>query len=479
MKNKKLLTDSVLYTIGGIIPQLLNFVLLPIYTRFLTPQDYGILNYTNSVVMFLFVLSFLSLNTFLLRHYFDFEKEKDRKKLIGNIFLFLLIYNVILFGIEILIFPKIISILDIKINFNPYFILALSNNFLNIFSIVPLIIFRVKQKAFKFVILNSTKPIFKNILSLILITKFNYGVLGKYYGNLVVNIMFIIIYFIIIFRNSIFNINIKQIQKGLKFSLPLLPGAISFILIDMIDRIILERYVSLDRIGIYSIAYTLGFGLNVIIQGAYHAFEPIFFKKINDNDFNSVFKIIKKHYIFIILILGLSISLFSKEILLIMASEKFIAGYLIVPIVLLAAIFKGEYLIFSTVLIGHKKTFIITLATVVGAIVNIFVNVLLIPILGIYAAAISTVISFFIMFVFVYLNSIKISKISGEMSKDFLSILIGGIIVYLIIINFPFQSISFNITLLKIMVILLYTIFIYKFFGISFKIRDKISNFFD
>jgi len=479
MKNKKLLTDSVLYTIGGIIPQLLNFVLLPIYTRFLTPQDYGILNYTNSIIMFLFVLSFLSLNTFLLRHYFDFEKEEERKKLIGNIFLFLLIYNVILFGIEILIFPKIISILDIKIEFNPYFILALSNNFLNIFSIVPLIIFRVKEKAFKFVILNSTKPIFKNLLSLILITKFNYGVLGKYYGNLAVNIIFIVIYFIIVFRNSIFNINIKQIQKGLNFSLPLLPSAISFILIDMIDRIILERYVSLDRIGIYSIAYTLGFGLNVIIQGAYHAFEPVFFKKIYDDDFNSLFKIIKKHYVFIILILGLSIALFSKEILLIMASEQFIAGYLIVPIVLLAAIFKGEYLIFSTVLIGHKKTFIITLATVAGAIINICVNILLIPLLGIYAAAISTVVSFFIMFIFVYLNSVKISSLSENIVKDLLSIIIGGTIVYFVVTNFSFENISFEIILLKIGVVLLYTIFIYKVFDISFEIRNRTSRFFN
>ena len=92
------------------------------------------------------------------------------------------------------------------------------------------------------------------------------------------------------------NFNFQQTKSALKFSLPLIPGAISFIILDISDRIILEKYVSLKELGLYSIAYTLGFGLNVVINGSYRAFEPILFKSFSTEDFSEIFIRIKNNF---------------------------------------------------------------------------------------------------------------------------------------------------------------------------------------
>ena len=85
--SKKVIRNVSFYTIGTIISKAICFFLLPIFTRYLSPAEYGIISYTESITIFLFAFTVLSLNTYLLRCVFDYEKEEDRKKLIGNVFL--------------------------------------------------------------------------------------------------------------------------------------------------------------------------------------------------------------------------------------------------------------------------------------------------------------------------------------------------------------------------------------------------------
>ena len=84
--SKKVIRNVSFDTIGAIIPKAIGFFLLPIFTRYLSPAEYGIISYTASITIFLFAFIVLSLNTYLLRCVFDYEKEEDRKKLIEMYF---------------------------------------------------------------------------------------------------------------------------------------------------------------------------------------------------------------------------------------------------------------------------------------------------------------------------------------------------------------------------------------------------------
>jgi len=474
--SKKVIRNISFYTIGSIIPKAIGFFLLPIFTRYLSPAEYGIINYTESVTLFLFAITILSLNTYLLRYVFDYKKEEDRKKLIGNVFLFITIINCIMLAMELILFPKIILSFNIKVNFHPYFKLALINNFLHIFSVVPLIIFRYKGKAMNFVAVNATHSFIQVILSLILVIHFNMGVLGRYYGSLLANVIFLIVYLIIIYNNAILNLNLPQIKKGLIFSLPLIPGTFLSIIISVSDRIILERFVSLTDLGIYSVSYTLGMILQIFAYSSYLTYEPIIFSKIGKNDFaQNIFKI-KKYYMNVIFILSFLYALFAKDILTIMVSSRFIPGFKIIPIIILSTVFLSENYLFGTILVGVKKTNVSFIVNIIGAVINVIVNLLLIPFIGIYGAAFSTLTSYLIMFYFFYFYLNKYIGINYlKMNKDIISLLVGSLLIYVIIYYFDY-SVNLKFILFKILIACIYIIFISKLNKIRLKDIVNLKN---
>jgi len=244
--------------------------------------------------------------------------------------------------------------------------------------------------------------------------------------------------------------------------LPLVPSTFLHIIINVADRIILERYVPLAALGIYSVSYTLGTVLQIFAYSSYLAFEPIVFSKIGKVDFSKTILKIRKYYLFVIFSISFLYVLFSKEILLIMASSKFSSGYKVIPIIVFATIFLSENYLFGTILIGIKKTKISLILNLVGAVINVIVNLLLIPVIGIYGAAISTLTSYLVMFClfYFYLNN-HMGMSFLKIDKDIISLLVGSLFAYVFIYNFNY-GINLQFILLKFLVACLYIIFISK-----------------
>ena len=464
-----LFKQSVLYSIGEIIPKLVSFLLLPVYTHYLTKSDYGVLNYTNSFVMFLFVLAVLSLNTFVLRCYFDEKSERDKKRLLGNIFIAIAIFNMIILILSYLFMPILIEKFNVQVPWQPYFKLAIINNFLEVFSVIPLVMYRVKQQARMFVFLSLSKTLLQMLLTFIFIAYLEWGVLGHYYGRLFVLIPFLFIYLFIISKNVEFNINLLQLKKALLFSFPLLPGALAYIVLSLSDRLILERFVSISELGIYGLACTLALTLNIVIQGFYKAVEPEIFKRVSQINFGQFINQIQSIFFAVVYLGAMVIALFSQEIFKIMASPEFYNGYLLIPILMIGVIMSGQNIMFGAIVLAEEKTKIIGMATIIGAIFSLCFNLLFIPYGGVYIAAISSAISFAIMSFILYMNiSLKSKKVKSSIRALIVFVGITYLLFYVINIQFSLYSI-----LLKILVLLLYVLFLVKNFKIDINIFYK------
>jgi len=462
-----------IYTIGEIAPRIISFFLLPIYTNYLSPSDYGIINYTNSIVVFLYVLGALSLNSYVLRFYYGIKKEKEKKELIGNIYLFIGFINFLILAIAWLIVPLIIEKYNVKIPWKPYFQLALINNFLDGFSIIPLVFYRVKQKAKIFVKLSLGRALLQFLFTFFLIVVLKKGIIGNYLGKFFSVFIYVFIYWIVIKKEAILNINIKQIKEGLKFSLPLIPGALAFLILNISDRIILERYVSLFDIGIYSVAYTLAFALNMIIQSGYKAIEPEFYKRFQQPGFFHFAKKIQSNFLFMIFTLAMFLTLFSQEIFKIMTSDDYFRGYLLVPVIIIGALMSGQNIIFQTILTAEKKTKIVGFTSLIGAGINLTVNLLLIPLWGIYAAAISSSISY------CFMNIYSFSRMdfpNKSLKSEIIALILFIAITISIFFGFNVQ-LSVSIFLLKIAICFAYTFIIAKIFHIDWSfIKNEIQH---
>jgi len=392
--SKKILKNTIYYTIGEIVPRILSFLLLPILTLYLTASEYGINSYITAVMSFVLVFTTLSLNTFLLRSYYHIKDERERKEVTGSVFLFILFFNVILVGLQMLTFPLIISFFKIKVPFYPYFVLAILINFFEAVSIIPLVLYRIKEDAKGFLLISLSKTVLQFILVYIFVVTFRQGLEGSLYSRLLVNIPFFFIYLFIIKRNGIFKINAKVIKQALRFSLPLLPGALSFLFISLSDRIILERYITLDQIGIFSVAATLSLVLNVIIQALYKSFEPIIFKEFTEDNFQDTNIKLFRIYLFALFAGAFCTSIFSKEFFVIATSGVFREAYRIVPYLIISVVISGINTYYGILLIANKKTIQVSSIFILSAIINIVLNFVFVPYYGYYGAIIASTISF-------------------------------------------------------------------------------------
>lgn len=463
--------------IGEIIPKMLSLLLLPIMTRYLTPADYGVIAYVDAIIIFVFVFSLMSLNSYILREYFQLKEITEQKKMIGNFFLTLVCYNIVSLFIFIGLLSFLFSVLELQFNFFPIMLLALLANFFEIFSIFPQIIYRIQQKAIIYIYFTVSKTILQMGSILILLIYLDQGVLSKYYGVLGINILFAFLSFYIIKQNAVFSINIAQIIDGLKFSLPLVVGALSFIVLDVSDRFILEQYASLADLGLYSIAYTLGFAVSIIINGGYKAFEPILFKEFKNKNFLDIFYSIKKEYMLIIFAIGLLVIMFSQELLYFIASENFYEAYYLVPFIVLAAISKGIYMLYAVLLMIQKKTKVLSLAVLLGAIVNIGINLLFIEEYGSVIAAISTFVAFLFMTIIVHIKTFKYYSFSlfGEAKEYFIlfSMLLMSLFMYYSLdVQLSYLNFFTKLTITFVLIFILL-----KHYNINiFKILKKAKN---
>lgn len=465
----RLFKQSLLYAIGEIVPKLVSFFLLPIYTHYLSNADYGIISYTNSFVMFLFVLCVLSLNTYVLRFYFEKEDETYRKRLLGNFYIIITGINLLLSLLAYLLMPIVIEKYNIQVPWNPYFKLAVIANFLEVFSVIPLALYRVRQQAKWFTILSLSRTLLQMLLIFLLIVVFKWGILGHFYGRLFSLIPFFFIYWVIIIRNATLNFNFAELKKGLIFATPLLPGALAYLALSLSDRIILERFVPLSQIGIYSLAYTLALTLNIVIQGFYKAVEPEIFQQYGKEGFNTFMKKTQSTFFLIVYIGAMFITLFSQEVFKIMASKEFYEGYLLVPILMIGVIMTGQNVIFGGIIIAEKKTKVEGIATIIGAIISLVFNLSLMKYGGVYIAAISSAVSFAVMNTILYNKMSYTEKsLKAPLLALFLFIVISFGLFYIVNISFSLFAL-----LIKFLLLLLYFISLLKVFKIP--MRDLLT----
>jgi O-antigen/teichoic acid export membrane protein len=468
--------NSALYMIGEVIPRILSILLLPIYTRYFSPDDYGIMSYIDSLIVFVFMFSILSLNSYVLRTYFEQKNLTEQKKLVGNIFVFIASYNIFTFFFFSFFLTVLLEILGSEINFLPLVFLALVANFFETFSIIPLVLLRINEKAGQFIFYSLSKTFLQIFLILAFVIILDYGIDGKYYAMILANFIFALIYIKMMLKESILNFYFQQIKSALKFSLPLAPGAISFVILDISDRVILEKYVTLEDLGLYSIAYTLGFGLNVVINGSYRAFEPILFKNFSHHNFLEIFIKIKDSFFALVFFAALFLILYSQEVLKIVATDSYFSASYIVPIIVLAAIAKGIYMLYAVLAMYGKNTKIIGLAIMFGAIVNLIINLVFIPKYGVLVAAISTVISFLLISFIIQVISYKYIKLPMFVYvKDYLLLTLFAILTYVLFYKMKIEY-STDVTILKTLIFILFSLFIKWYYNINFKGLLKNAN---
>lgn len=394
-REKNLAKNTIIITIGKICTQLITFFLLPLYTGILSTEEYGTVDLLNTLVSLLLPIVTFQVEQALFRELIEVrDNEESKKKIISS--------GVITVIFQCIIYLIIFALISPFINNNYKFFLAtnvIAYIFLSLFQQIARGLGDNKRYAIGSFI-SALFTILFNVLFLIVIKLGAYGMLlGTMSGQLIASLYL----FISLKLYSYIKVNEYKkdiIKKLWKYSIPLIPNAISWWIFNASDRVIATMFLGVDQNGI--LAASLKFS-SVFIT-FYNIFNMSWTESIsvaiNDEDVDDYFN--KMFNIILNLFTAMSIGMIScmPFVFPIMINEKFGSGYGLVPISIIASLFNVVVGLLSVIYVAKKNTKAIANTSIVSSIINIVVHLSLIKFVGLYAAVISTFASFFIMSIY-------------------------------------------------------------------------------
>lgn len=428
----KVFSHSVIYGLSNILSKSIAFVLIPIYTRFLSTSEFGILSIATVISTLLMNIYQFGQAGALQKFFYDFKKE-DTKKLIGTILIFELIVVIILAVVFSIFGPILFGLFLPGINFHPIILIVVWSAAFSTFAFFPQVLLRVEKKPISYSVLLISRFLLTNILIIFLVVFLKKGVIGALLGILISAAVFFVIYIYHALKRSILRIDVSKLKLTLLFGLPLIPHAMSGWILTFIDRFMIERISGLSQVGIYSLGYNLGLAMSIIVTSINLAWVPFFFEtaKKRGEKAPKIFSKIIIYYTLVIITIALILSVFSKEIVVIFSTPAYYSASVVMPIIVVTYAVQGFYFIAVNALFLKSKTTFIAITTTVIAVTNILLNLYLIPKFGILGAAWATLLSFLFFYLVIYKLAQKYYYIHYFWDR-MLKIIFVAIFVYII-----------------------------------------------
>lgn len=402
MSKSKVIKNGSLYMFGNLFNKAISFITVPIFTRMLTTEEYGIVNTYNAWVPLLAVFVGLSLGNSVRNAYVDYRKEIG--EYISSIFT--------LAFINFLTIVMIFILIKNHIEFEPTLMwLCLMESFFNFIVNTAIMRYMMEEKAGIQTILMVLPNLVGAILSVTLILLMSES---KYYGRIIgtclsTSVAGFIIGIGYILRYKIF-VNKDYWKYALPISIPLIFHGLSCNVLGTSDRIIITYYCGSGQTGIYSLIYNLGMVANVITAAAEAVWIPRMTRDLQQKDYNKFNREVRL-YVYFVLFFLCGLLTVAPEMVLVLGGEKYKVGTNMIFPIVASYFIMFIYGIFASIEFYYKKTKMIATATVVAAVLNLALNVIFIPQYGAVAAAYTTLISYFVSFI---LHSIDAHKIDNH-----------------------------------------------------------------
>ena len=438
-KLKQLTKDTGIYGISTIGGRVLTFLLVPFYTHVFDTRQFGIFSTLYSFIGVLNVLMLYGMDA----SYLKFASNPvigDEKDNFSTPYLSVLSVSLLVSGVIILSKTFIYSLLDVPTEYYylVYYIAGIL--LLDAVSVIPFITLRLEHKAKKFALFKTINILTNVFLNIFLIVKLKWGIEAVFFSNLIASLSSFLLLSPEVIKKIRAKINFELLKRLLKFGLPYFPAGIAAMLIQGVDRPIINHLTNLETAGLYSANYKLGIFIMLFVNMFQYAWQPFFLQNAEEKNAKELFSKVLTYFTlagcFILVILSLfindvvQIKIFGHTII----QESYLSGLNIVPVVLSGYMFLGMCTIFTAGIFIKEKSIYVPFVTAIGATVNIVLNFWLIPIIGIMGAALATLLAYLVMAFIYFFITQRFYKIDYELiklGKIFLSLTAVAVIYYL------------------------------------------------
>lgn len=383
----------------GVVVSGIGILSVPILTRAMSVSEYGEFNVILSYVSIASVLFVLNVHSSVGRYFY--EKTED----FGTFLCAVIVFSMLLFSISSFFFFQY---------FNHSYFLSSMVVILTAFAIIESIyrqIFQAQLKSRDIAITGILKAVL--VFCLIIFSIFYLGKDGyevPLYSRSIGGAVFFIYFLLAITKYFSIGLKFSHFKYFFSYSFPLIPYALSSIILSHFDRIMIMELAGNEDAGLYSFAYNIGFIMSLIIGALNSGFYPVFFKNYSEGDFvNHDVSLYKTQNI--VIISFLFFILFYEEIGLILGPDRYSESLPVVPIVVLGYVFYSFFCIYNRNFDFAKKTYLSTAVIFTAGVFNIALNYLYIPMYGYISAAYTTLASYMLLALLSWSASIFMLKI--------------------------------------------------------------------
>jgi len=406
---------GLIYGLANILDRIISFLMIPVYTRFLTPSDYGILEllYITSSVLAIFIG--VGIESAVGRFYFDYKEQKDRNMVISTAYIGFGLLAIMVIGSILPFTDKLaVFILDSS-ELGHLFMISLITLGLGFVIPISIVYLRVQQKSMTILTIQGIKTAVTLGLNIYFVVILERGVEGILSGTLIATAMAAVVLSVFTFYKTGLHINLKLLKNMVIFGLPLVPSQISALIVQVSDRYFIKTYADMNLTGLYSIGYKFGSLINQFVTSPFiQIWTPRRFEYFDQENSQTVYARIFTYFCAVSIFVGLAMSIFAKEVIFIMTTEKFYSAYKIVPVVVLSYIVFSFHYHFNIGILIRKKTKYIAYTNIINGALNLILNFILIKKFDIWGAAFATLICFIFKSSLVYYFSNRLYKIIVE-----------------------------------------------------------------
>jgi len=413
---KSLIAQSATYGLGDLLTKAVAFLLIPVYTRFLSPSDYGILGVASSITAVLVIVYPLGLNAAAMRFYYDSSDEKARRELLGTLAVAVLVIGLVLTLLLAAtpVGPALFGLLVKDIPFRPYVTTLLWTVLFANAAVIPLVIFRVQERPRRYVAYTAGGFLLSTAAILYFVVGRRAGALGNLHGAMIAAGVMAVFYLIATFRHANFTFRWRWFTSGLVYALPVVPHLLAHWALTLSDRSILNQLVPLDQVGIYTLGYQMSIALALVSQALNTAWMPFFYRLAGEDDAPPRLSRFFTYYLGIMVFTALGLALLGGDVIRLVASPPYHEAARLVPIITLGYLAQSFYYPTAFALFYTRKTQYLPFLTGSAAAVNIALNVALIPAGGIDAAAWNKVAAYAVLAVATFIAGQRIYPVPWE-----------------------------------------------------------------
>jgi O-antigen/teichoic acid export membrane protein len=414
----QLAKNSSIYGLSNILSRFIGFVMIPIYTRYLTPGDYGTMEMLDLTAYVVTMWVGFSVSSAIVRFYYDYENESERHQLVSTALLFVAATSFAAVAC-LLPFSSWISKLLFK---NPanghYFMLVFASIFFSLLIEDCLVFFQVRQKAIWFAGLSTARLALGLTLNIVFVVLLKKGVLGILLSGLTTSAIMGFFIFGKTLSMTGLGFSPAKLKKLVAYGFPLIFSGFSTFVITFSDRYFLNAYSTLDEVGNYSLGYKISMLISVLITNpfitAWSAKRFEIARQPGSDETNSrVFT-----YFVIVLAFGaLGLCAYINDIIALAATPAFRAAAYVVPMVVLGYVLNAVYYHFNYGILLQKRTKVIAVIMATAAGLNLLMNYLLIPRLHSMGAAMATTLSYLYIAVTTLIVSQRLHPIRYEVRR--------------------------------------------------------------